>query len=465
MKSDARGSTLSLGFGMTRHGVARTPVEEEKTPTVRKAQILVVDRDPAVGRVMKARLGAIYAVQIVEDGKSALNACVVARPNLVIIDMPMPDMDGLEFLKELKSRWPQLTAIMLTSHGSIPEAVRAIHAGAFSYLVKPIEREELMGQVQRALEVSTHLSEYDWRASLEARSQLLKDRLAISNRAAAGEEAILLNGRSGAGKELFARAIHSAGSRRQKPFVLISCRDSPAATLGAFELARGGTLFLDEIGDLPIELQATLAAVLGQQSERASGPRSNRRSVRVMCSSSCDLRPLVDSGKLLAELYAQINVLPIETPPLGCRREDIPSLISHFLEQAVEPGGKRIYTRQAIELLAAKDWPENVRQLFDLVRRNMALTGETLCDDGGAPQSADAGSSQIPTYDEARDRFSRDYLKRNLEHAAGNVTHAARLAKRNRTDFYKLLARYRLHPEDYKLTGRRSDQDARQRDD
>jgi two-component system response regulator GlrR len=160
-----------------------------------------------------------------------------------------------------------------------------------------------------------------------------------------------------------------------------------------------------------------------------------RADVRLICTTSRDLKALTETGAFLRDLYYQVNILPIEIPPLGRRREDIPVLVSHFLEQATEPGGQaKIYSPEAIELLATTDWPGSVRQLFDLVKQNVALShGEA-----------------IPTYSEARDKFSRDYLAENLQRTAGNVTKAARLAKRSRTDFYKLLARHRLHADDFK---------------
>jgi two-component system response regulator GlrR len=157
------------------------------------------------------------------------------------------------------------------------------------------------------------------------------------------------------------------------------------------------------------------------------------------------------TGAFLEELYYQISILPIEIPPLGRRREDIPLLVSHFLEQATEPGGQRkIYSPKAIELLATTDWPGNVRQLFDLVKQNVALSHGNIMSKEFVEKSLGADPTKIPSYDEAREKFSRDYLAENLQRTAGNVTQAARLAKRTRTDFYKLLARYRVHPDDFK---------------
>jgi two-component system response regulator GlrR len=421
---------------------------------------------------MVTRLGAAnYVVETAETAQAALDACVQSRPNLVITDLRMKDMDGLAFLKELKSRWPELTVIILTAHGTISEAVQATQYGAFGYLVKPVAKEELLGQVQRATATFTQTEGY-WRASIVSRSQLMEDRLAIANRAAASDAPVLLTGENGTGKELLARAIHAASARREKPFVAVSCRNTgrhvleselfggesdesgAAETLreGALQRARGGTLLLDEIGDLPIDLQVALAKALAKDpipSVKSLG--AVPADARLICTTSHDLKPLTDTGAFLRDLYYQINILPIEIPPLGRRREDIPLLVSHFLEQATEPGGqKQIYTPKAIELLATADWPGNVRQLFDLVKQNIALSHGEVMTEEFVLRSLGEEATKMPTYNEAREKFSRDYLAENLQRTAGNVTQAARLAKRSRTDFYKLLARYRIHPEDFK---------------
>jgi two-component system, NtrC family, response regulator GlrR len=475
MKRQEPPPTASLGFGITPREKERKDVSDgDGSPAARKAKILVVDTDPALRRSMVNRLGAAhYAVDTADGAQAALDSCVRSRPNLVITDLRLKDMDGLAFLKELKSRWPQLSVIILTAHGTIPEAVQATQSGAFGYLVKPVGKEEMLGQVERATAESTFAAgEGDWRSNLISRNQLMEDRLRMANRAAASGVPILLTGENGTGKELFSRAIHAASVRREMPFVVVSCRNGSLDALeselfgsesdeppgpqmrqeGALQKARGGTLLLDEIGDLPIKLQVALVKSLGNEnvpSGRSSG--AVRADVRLICTTSRDLKMLTESGAFFKDLYYLINILPIEMPPLGRRREDIPLLVSHFLEQATEPGGQRkIYSPKAIELLATTDWPGNVRQLFDLVKRNIALAHGEVMTEELVQQSLGDESGKIPTYDEARDSFSREYLAQNLRRTSGNFPQAARLAKRSRTDFYNLLARYRLHPEDFK---------------
>ncbi len=466
---------LSLDFGIASRKSNSDEVGANKAAgETRKAKIVVVDEDPASRRVMLNRLGVLaYAVEAVSDAQSALDSCALYRPDLVIVNLPLKGMDGLTLLKTLKGRWPQLTVIIVTAHGSISEAVKATQCGAFGYLVRPLDKDELSGQVGRALAASAFTPTSDaWRANIVARSQLMQDRLAIANRAAASDESILLTGDQGTGKELLARAIHAASARRANPFVVVSCSEAPQKTLacqlfgrgfggsaeaeshppGAWQSAKSGTLLIDDIDRMPVEAQAMLLKALTR--ERASQGKDacpSSPAVRLICTTSGDLRSMVETGAFIEELHNKIGILPIEIPPLGRRREDIPLLVSHFLEQAVEPGGqKKIYSRQAIELLTTSDWPGNVRQLFDLVRQNIALCSGRIIDKDVVQRSLHAQPGMIPTYGEARAKFSRDYLEQSLKRTDGNVTQAARLAKRTRADFYKLLARFRLNPNDFK---------------
>jgi two-component system response regulator GlrR len=450
-------STASLGFGIHR-------AESESKDTARKARILVVDNDLESRRFLTARLsGGRYRVDTVDSAQAALDACVRSRPNLIISELRLDPMDGLALLKELKSRWPAVTVIIVTAHATIPEAVRATQCGAFGFLVKPIEREELLGQVERAIAASTFaLAEGDWRSDIVARSQLMEERLGLANRAAGSDAPVLLTGENGTGKELLARAIHAASARRDHRFVAIRCKDSDEADLenqlfgpaaadgaareragGALEAVRSGTLLLDHIDHLSPQLQSELMAALGAS--------LSSHAPRLISTTSRDLKKLMEAGAFRQDLYYHINVLTIEIPPLGRRREDIPPLVSHFLEQASEEGGaKKLYTPEAIELLATTDWPGNVRQLFELVKQNVALSHGMIMSKEFVERSLGADVKKVPSYHEARENFARDYLTTNLQATSGNVSESARLAKRNRTDFYKLLARHRVAPDDFK---------------
>jgi len=446
----------------------------------RGARILVVDEDPASRRLMMARLGAAhYQVRSADGARAALNACARWRPHLVITALRMAPMDGLGLLSELKGRWPDVNVIILTAHGTIPEAVAATQSGAFGFLVEPIEKTELLGQVQRAILASPFTySKGDWRADIVSRSQLMEDRLAQANCAARSDVSVLLSGESGTGKELFARAIHAASSRRDKPFIVVKCANRAVESLeaelfgpesgaragepgpgrGALRAARGGSLLLDEIGDLPFRLQVRLVGALREDRQIGAHSRGSApNNVRLVCSTSGDLNRLLSAGRFHDDLYYRISVLQIEVPPLGRRREDIPLLVSCFLEQAAEEGGVgKIYSPQAVQMLVTADWPGNVRQLFDLVRQNVASSRDSLMSEEFVEKSLGSAASHLPSYDDARDQFSHEYLLRNLKSTSGNVSKSARIAKRNRTDFYKLLTRYRLQPDQFKESLRRS---------
>jgi len=457
-----------LGFGLKAKTAKRRKDRDAPAAVSGRARILIVDDDPVLCRLLRIRLGAAnYAVESVDSARSAVDACARFRPHLVITDLHLRHMHGLDLLRELKGRWPELSVMILTAHGTIPEAVQATQCGAFGFLVKPIEKSELLGQVQRAIAGSNFTStDADWRSQIVSRSQLMEDRLGQANRVAQSDAPVMLTGESGTGRELFARAIHAASARRAMPFVIVICRDLGADALeselfgsepggsesGAIRAAYGGTLLLAEIGDLPLRLQIKLVDTLRADTQFPGGSeRLPKSAVRLICTTSRDLKGLMTAGQFHEDLYYRINVLPIEVPTLGRRREDIPLLVSRFLEQATEEGGRaKIYSPAAVQLLVTAEWPGNVRQLFDLVNRNVALSDDKVMTEEIVQQALGSDSTRLPSYDDARDEFTREYLVKSLESTSGNVTRSALLAKRNRTDFYKLLSRYRLEPEKFK---------------
>jgi two-component system, NtrC family, response regulator GlrR len=463
-------ATTPLSFGL--HPAPR----DTQTPQKRKARILVVDDDPGLLRLLTIRLRAEnYEVEAVESAAAALAACVRFRPDLVITDLRMDQMDGIGLLKELQSRWPGLRVIILTAHGTIPDAVHATQSGAFGFLTKPVDKQDLLDHVQKALKVSgfAHVDE-DWRSSIITRNQLMEDKLAQANMVAGTDARVLLTGESGTGKELLARAIHEASPRRNKPFVTVNCsamaenlleselfgheKDAfPGATRsqkGLFETADGGTLLLDEVGDMPMRLQVKLLRVLQENQIRPVGAaESVTINVRIISATHRDLHELMVGGQFREDLYYRLNVVHIEMPSLGRRREDIPLLVAHFLEQiAKESGHRKIYAPEAVELLATAEWPGNVRQLYNVVRQNVALSHGAIITAELVQQSLGGNPTRLPSFDEARDEFTRNYLSQILQITGGNVSQAARLAKRNRTDFYKLLSRHQLLPDDFKRT-------------
>jgi two-component system response regulator GlrR len=455
-------STASLGFGITPKPKSDGRSSRGSLVENRRPRVLIIEPNLGQRRLTGLRLGAAnITVQLVDTARAALDACVRARPNVVITDLRLPDMGGLEFLKELKSRWPLLSVIVVTAHGSISEAVRATQCGAFGYLVKPIDKAELLALVERATEASTFDSNgADWRECIVSRSRLMEDRLSLANRAAHCDEPVLITGENGTGKELLARAIHAASKRRNNPFTVMQCRCVSQAALqsalagdeqtSATLRAKGGTLLIDEVCDMSLPVQRAWTHMLKHRATSPSLARS-RWPARIICTSSKDLQTLATSGAFLPELLQQIGILPIEIPPLGRRREDIPLLVSHFLEQATdEKGHNKIYSPDAITLLATSDWPGNVRQLFDLVKQNVALARGKVISREFVEQALGQDPGKMPGYDEAREQFSREFLRENMQRAGGSVSKAARAAKRQRSDFYKLLSRYRLQAEDFR---------------
>ena len=440
----------------------------------RKARILVVDDDPGLLRLLTIRLRAeSYDVEAVESGVLALAAASRFRPDLVITDLRMDQMDGLGLLKELQSRWPGLKVIILTAHGTIPDAVHATQMGAFGFLTKPVDKQELLDQVQKALRISGFgNSDEDWRAEIITRSAAMEEKLAQAHMVAGTDARVLITGESGTGKELLARAIHKASPRRNKPFVAINCSamaenlleselfghekgsftGATRAHRGLFSAADSGTLMLDEIGDMPMRLQVKLLRVLQENMIRPVGTTDAVPvNVRVVSATHRDLQQLMNGGLFREDLYYRLNVVHIDVPPLSRRREDIPLLVAHFLAQiAKESGMRKIYAPEAVELLATADWPGNIRQLQNVVRQNVALSQTPIIPVELVQQSLGGGPGRLPSFDEARDEFTRSYLSQILQITAGNVSQAARLAKRNRTDFYKLLSRHQLTPEEFK---------------
>ena len=404
--------------------------------TKRKARILVVDDDPGLLRLLTIRLRAEnYEVEAVESAALALAATSRFRPELVITDLRMDQMDGIGLLKELQSRYPGLKVIILTAHGTIPDAVHATQLGAFGFLTKPVDKQELLDQVQKALRISGFAdNDEDWRAEIITRSSLVEEKLAQAHMVAGTDARVLITGESGTGKELLARAIHNASPRRAKPFVAINCSAMAENLLeselfghikgsftgavrdhaGLFQAADGGTLLLDEIGDMPMRLQVKLLRVLQENNIRPIGSTDAIPvNVRVISATHRDLQQLMMSGQFREDLYYRLNVVHIEMPPLNRRREDIPLLVSHFLAQiSNESGVRKIYAPEAVELLATADWPGNIRQLSNVVRQNVALSQTPIIPVELVQQSLGGTQSKLPSFDEARDEFTRSAISR-----------------------------------------------------
>ncbi len=443
--------------------------------TKTKGKILLVDDDPGLLRLLSIRLRAEdYEVEAVESAHKALGVLHRFRPDLVITDLRMDKMDGIGLLKELQTRSPGLRVVIITAHGTIPDAVVATQSGAFGFLTKPIDKDELREMVERALKVSgsADVAE-DWASEIITRNHTLKERLAQAKMVAATDARVLITGDSGTGKELLARAIHNASPRKDQPFVAINCSAMAENLLeselfghtkgsftgatrdhnGLFQSAEGGTLLLDEIGDMPMRLQVKLLRVLQEHQVRPVGStEAVHVDVRVISATHRDLKEMMSQGKFREDLYYRLNVVNIDIPVLDERREDIPLLVSHFLQEIASEAGqeRKVYAPEAVELLVTAEWPGNIRQLFNVVRQNVALSRSPVISGELVQSSLGEHAGKLASFSDARDEFTRNYLSQILQITMGNVSQAARLAKRNRTDFYKLLARHDLNPDTFK---------------
>jgi two-component system response regulator GlrR len=440
-----------------------------------KGKILLVDDDPGLLRLLSIRLRAEqYEVEAVESAEKALSVLSRFRPDLVISDLRMDKMDGIGLLKELQTRSPGLRVLIMTAHGTIPDAVVATQSGAFGFLTKPIDKDELMGTVEKALRVSGSADvDEDWSSEIITRNYNVKEILAQAKMVAATDARVLITGNSGTGKELLAKAIHKASPRHNKPFVAINCSAMAENLLeselfghekgaftgatrthkGLFQSAEGGTLLLDEIGDMPMRLQVKLLRVLQENQVRPVGSTDALQiDVRVVSATHRDLLQLLREGQFREDLYYRLNVVHINIPMLDDRREDIPLLVSHFLQQIAKEAGqeRKVYAPEAVELLVTAEWPGNIRQLFNIVRQNVALSRSPVISGELVQTSLGEHAGKLASFSEARDEFTRNYLSQILQITMGNVSQAARLAKRNRTDFYKLLARHDLNPDSFK---------------
>jgi len=442
-----------------------------------KGRILLVDDDPGLLRLLSIRLRAEkYEVEAVESAHRALAVLNRFEPDLVITDLRMDKMDGIGLLKELQERSPGLRVLIITAHGTIPDAVSATQSGAFGFLTKPIDKAELLDHVERALKVSAKAPAEDdenWSDDIITRNPLMRERLNQARMVADSGTRVLITGESGTGKELMAQAIHRASNRRDGPFVAINCSamaehlleselfghekgaftGATRAHKGLFQAAEGGTLLLDEIGDMPMRLQVKLLRVLQEDQVRPVGATDSVPvDVRVISATHRDLREMMAEGTFREDLYYRLNVVNIHVPPLDDRRDDIPLLVAHFLKTVAEESGgeRKVYAPEAVELLVTAEWPGNIRQLYNVVRQNVALSRAPVISTELVRSSLGEHGGKLPSFSEARDEFTRNYLSQILQITAGNVSQAARLAKRNRTDFYKLLARHELNADSFK---------------
>jgi two-component system, NtrC family, response regulator GlrR len=443
--------------------------------------ILLVDDDLELLRLLSMRLsGAGYQVTAVESGEKALASLAQMRPQLVITDLRMGGMDGMALFDAIHKTNAALPVIILTAHATVPDAVAATRGGVFGYLTKPFDSKVLLAQVTKALDLSGDVSAPStpgtsaaWRKGIITRSAKMEDVLSQARLIAESDASVFIYGESGTGKELLANAIHKASPRRDHAFVAVNCGAIPETLLeselfghskgaftgatrdheGLFQAASGGTLLLDEIGDMPQALQVKLLRVIQEREVRPVGSTHMIPvDVRIISATHRNLEQEMAAGNFREDLYYRLNVVSLTVPPLRERREDIPTLAMYFLGVLSGKYRKKVngFSPEAMELLVTAAWPGNVRQLYNVVERTLALSTTSIIPNSLAQKALQGDFEEITSFDEARKRFERDYLAQVLKITNGNVTHAARLAKRNRTEFYKLLQRHQLDPASFK---------------
>ena len=457
-------------------------------------RIHVVDDDADMLRLLSLRLNAAgYEVIAVGSAEAALAQLDVARPQLVLSDVRLPGRDGLALFDEVRARHPSLPVILLTAHGTIPDAVEATSRGVFTYLTKPYDGKDLLEKIGQALAlgapVVTHVHANDaWRAEIVSRSNRMTDLLAEAYMVAQSDASVLLLGDSGSGKELLAQAIHRASPRAARPFVAVNCGAIPEALLeselfghvkgaftdavanhkGLFQAADGGTLLLDEIGDMPPALQVKLLRVLQERAVRPVGAsQAIPVDVRIISATHRNLEAAMSTAQFREDLYYRINVVTLVLPTLAERREDIALLANHFLDRLARKYDKRLsgFAPEALKALTMAAWPGNVRQLFNVVEQVCALSTTPLVPLTLVQRALRTPSTQVLSFTEARQRFEREYLVGLLKMTDGNVADAARLAQRNRTEFYRLLQKHALTAGNFKNESVAGDDVAEERHD
>ena len=370
--------------------------------------ILIIEDDKSMRWVLEKSLTKEgYRILVAHDGQTGFDQALNNTPDLVILDVLLPDMSGLKLLKELKASRPNLPVLIITAQNIMKHAVEAMRQGAFDYLPKPFDIPVLLDYVARGLalaesaQVSDEPAVLDEAEDMLGNTAIMEDLFKAMGRVAATDATVLIFGESGTGKELVARAIHKFSARVRQPFIAVNASAIPGELLesvlfghekgaftgatdtrkGKFELAKGGTLFLDEIGDMPLALQAKILRVLeNQEFERVGGDRTMKTDVRIISATHRDLRQAVNLGEFREDLYYRLNVVSLLVPPLRKRMEDIPLLAEHFLRMfAAEADQKpKRLTRGAMEMLTNHRWPGNVRELMNTLRRAAVLASGTL---------------------------------------------------------------------------------------
>lgn len=442
--------------------------------------ICIVDDEPSILNTLSSILeDEGHQVSVAKSGTEALKLIRTEPPDLVILDIWMPEIDGLETLKRVRQQFPHMMVIMMSGHGSVETAVKATKLGAYDYLEKPLDLEKITILVRNALHQRKLEEEnLNLRIQVERHSELVGDSPVMETlrqqiaAAAPTHSRVLISGENGTGKELVARAIHLQSPRRSRSFVEVNCAAIPETLIetelfghergaftgavsqrrGKFDLADGGTLFLDEIADMSVATQAKVLRVLQeQQFTRVGGSKLIKVNVRVIAASNKDLRQEIEKGTFREDLFYRLNVLPIDVPPLRNRAADIPALVRHFLRVHAEEQGMKLkeITDGAIDILAHHDWPGNIRELRNQVERLMIMVPKPVIETSdvipfmpGGADGVGARVSPLDPYDSLRDArhaFEREYITHRLRDNDWNVSKTADDLKIERSHLHRKI--------------------------
>ncbi len=429
-------------------------------------RILIVDDEKNIRDIFALLLEEKgYEVKSAASGADGLAAAAAFRPDVVLLDMNLPDASGLDVLAEIRTNLPKARIIIITAFGTIKNAVEATKLGAYAYLEKPIDNEELLLLIERAIEVAeleaeveelrTELTNRYAFANIVGTSARMNSVFQLMHKIAPVEGTVLITGESGTGKELVARAIHFAGPRKAGPFVVVNCgaipkdlieseffghakgayTDAKSETTGKFEMARGGTIFLDEIGELSGEAQVKLLRVLGEREiVKVGGTKTISVDVRVIAATNKRLDEEVREGRFREDLYFRLAVLSLQLPPLRERAEDIPLLCEHFLSKYAGELNKKIrgVSEEALKRLRAYPWPGNVRELENVIYEAMVLCENDRIEEADLPPRMEtAAGEEEGLFKRAAQRAAgsaeKELIEKALREANGNRTVAARI--------------------------------------
>ncbi|MEO2268082.1 sigma 54-interacting transcriptional regulator [Pseudoalteromonas sp. YIC-656] len=443
-----------------------------------KAKILLVDDDESLLKLLTIRLMANnYEVTTASSASQALGELQQMQFDVVLTDLRMDDIDGMQLAEQIHIHYPSMPVVMMTAHGSIPDAVKATKQGVFAFLTKPIDKDELIDTLAKAVRMhGSSGAQASNHHDIVTRSATMHHLLEQVRMVGATDVNVLISGASGTGKELLAKAIHKSSNVSDGPFVAINCGAVPAELLesqlfghkkgaftgatsdhvGLFSQAQNGTLFLDEIGDMPLNLQVKLLRVLQEKTIRPVGHSEEIPvNVRVLSATHKNLPAAIADKTFREDLYYRLNVVNLRLPSLNERREDISLLAPHFCEQIAQRQGQGVkrFSDDAMDLLLRHDWPGNIRQLQNVVEQVVALSPGVLI---SAQQVAMALQCELEAsspiaLNEAKKQFERQYLINVLKMVEGNVAQAANLAKRNRSDFYKLIKKHDIDVEQFSV--------------